>query len=691
MHQVHFIQKLYSKFYPQSFAKGLKLSDIPKKWQKLPIEEKKKLANELLTKGEELLSKEDLSAIKLFNEAAQLDSTNPFIWYRQGLAFFEHGTHENNEKSLLLASKNFKIATSLDPEVFDFWWAWANVLFIIGANKEEHPYILDAKKKYKYAISLSKNQSKDTLAELFWDYGSVRTKIADHSGEAIDLKKAIEAFSASFAYQTDPSSAFLYDIGNAYLKMGLLINENNVYLEAIDYFKKAIDKSKKHLDAWVGIADSYTQLYINTMNEEYFNLANSHFEHVLELNPLDAELWLDWARLLGESGRINADTKKLRASIEKCIRSFRRNNNLAQTIGQWTEALSLLGAYTNRLDLIIEAENKIMKITDMHSEESELWHSYGICMTAFGIYYGDIEYDYFAIEKFQLGLSLDRTNAETWHAIANSHAKIGKEIEDIDMLERANKFYTKAIDLKPASPVLIFDYAKNLTTLGEFTAIQITLEEAVKQFEMGLDLQKNAILSHPEWLYYYGLSLDLLGDVLEKEYLYEKAIEIFNNVLLVEPDFPKIHFRLALCFTHLLENNPKQEYLERADNCFKLAIKQDQEDDEVWLEWGLMFISFAQENMIITTKVDYFQEAEQKIIKAGQLGNSHAYYHLACLYSLTNRLEDAIRLLEKAQKSNILPPIEEMLEDEWLDNLRASDLFSDFLYQLENKQKITEE
>lgn len=688
MQQVHFIQKLYNKFFPQSFARGLKLTNISNELENLPVDEKKKLASDLLKKGEEILSKEDLSAIKLFNEAAQLDPSNPLIWYRQGLAFFEFGCQTNKEKSLLMASKNFKIAVSLDSEIFDFWWAWGNVLFVLGTQKDEYHYFLEAKKKYKHAIALSQNQSDDILSEVHWDNGLIHSHIADHSGEAIDLKKAIDEFHKSLSYQTDAPAAFWNDLGNAYLKMGYLINENNIYIQAIEYFKTATQKSKKLTDAWSSIAEAYSELYINTLDENYFNLANQHYEISLEQNPLNGDLWLEWARLLGESGKLNKDTKKLRASIEKCIRANRRNKNTNQITGQWVESLSFLGAYTNRLDLIVEAENRIMKETDLYSEESDLWYSYGICMKAFAIYYDDTDYDQFAIEKFQIGLSLDRSNPELWYELATCHSKVGKNLEDIEMLERAIKFFVKAIDLKPACPNIIFDYAKALTFLAEQTLNQKTLEEAVKQFEIALNLQKNAILAHPDWIFYYGSALDLLGDLFENESYYLKAIEIFNNVLLVDPDFPKIHFKLALCFSHILEVNSKTEYFEKAINCFKLASKQDPEDDNVWLEWGLTLTSFAYDNFSDEIKKQYYLEAEQKIIKAGQLGNQHAHYHLACLYSLTNRFEEAILFLEKAKSSDMLPPIEEMLDDEWLDNLRTTEIFSNFLHQIEKKQNI---
>ena len=179
MHQVHFIQKIYSKFFPQSFTKALKSIDIPDKWKNLNNDEKKKQSVQLLDEGEKLLSKNDLNAIKFFNDASLLDPTNPLIWYRQGLAFFDYGSNQNEEKAYHLASKNFKIAVSLDSEIFDFWWAWGNVLYVLSNKGDEYNYLQEAKKKYKHAIHLSKNQNDAVLSELYWDYALILTKISD--------------------------------------------------------------------------------------------------------------------------------------------------------------------------------------------------------------------------------------------------------------------------------------------------------------------------------------------------------------------------------------------------------------------------------------------------------------------------------------------------------------------------------
>jgi hypothetical protein len=84
-------------------------------------------------------------------------------------------------------------------------------------------------------------------------------------------------------------------------------------------------------------------------------------------------------------------------------------------------------------------------------------------------------------------------------------------------------------------------------------------------------------------------------------------------------------------------------------------------------------------------------EAEKKLLQSGQLGNQQTYYHLACLHSLLQRMEESLRFLKQAHIADILPPIEDLLQDEWLENLRSTEAFSLFIAQLERKENLADE
>ncbi|MEN9654944.1 MAG: hypothetical protein RL235_1056, partial [Chlamydiota bacterium] len=73
------------------------------------------------------------------------------------------------------------------------------------------------------------------------------------------------------------------------------------------------------------------------------------------------------------------------------------------------------------------------------------------------------------------------------------------------------------------------------------------------------------------------------------------------------------------------------------------------------------------------------------------LGASGAYYQLACLYSILGRTDEAMSFIYKALDARALPPMEEFMDDEWLDNLRLTEPFNRFVQALEAKLEAREQ
>ncbi|HSX26901.1 MAG TPA: tetratricopeptide repeat protein [Chlamydiales bacterium] len=686
--QAHPLRRIFARFFPRKVPSPILSADAS---SNLSHEQKKELALHYLYQGEMSLLQGNLNALSLFEAASNLDTENPQVWYRQGLSFFEYGSEEGKEKALLLAGKNFKIATQVNSQFFDAWVAWGNVLLQLGRFHEEHHFHLEAKEKYQKALALSEGQSKEVLAELYWDYGIVWSEIAQHSGEALDVRLAIDAFQTSKNYQEKPSPEFWNDCGKAYLEMGLLVNDPRLYLQSIDYLQRAIAASPHYFDGWMSLAEGYSQLYINTMDERYVAKASDAFACAAKMSPRDPEVWLGWGQLLGETGRLNNDTKSLRLSIEKCARGATIEAKNPLIISQWVESLSHLGAITSRLDLLIEAEHKILKATDLFPDDPDLWHAYGICLISFGRYYEDPEYFEMAIEKLQYGLSIDRTDAELWHALGVTHKLYADLTDETDLIERSNRFLAKAMDLKPSCPSLTYDTASALLMYSDMIDESSSLEQSLSLIESLLQNHKEAILRHPEWLFEYASALESLGDMNGEQAPLVRAVEIFSHILLIDPDFPCIHHRIAQCYTHLGHIAGDAEFHKRAIHFFRLAVRQDEENDAIWLDWGLCLIHLAHHTLDTEFMDQLYMDAEQKISRAGHLGNEGAYYNLACLYSILGRTQEAMDLIRKALAARALPPIDDLVDDEWLDNLRATESFAQFLTALEAKLQQTRE
>lgn len=689
--QVTPLKRMFARFFPK---KAVAASAIPREAvesEHLSEEQKKELALRYLVEGEMALLQGNLRALSCFEAASNLDPKNPQIWYRQGLAFFEYGSEEGKEKALLLAGKNFKVATQLQPSFFEAWSAWGGTLLQLGRFHEEHHFLLEAKNKYQKALERAEGQPRDTLAEIYWDYGIAWSELAKHSGEALDVRLAIEAFQTSKDYQDKPSPEFWHDCGKAYLEMGLLINDSRLYLQSIEYLQKAVENAPQYVDGWMSLAEGYSQLYINTLDEPYATKASEAYAMASKMSPADPAVWLGWAQLLGESGKHNSDPKTLRLGIEKCARAFQLDKEDPLIVSQWIESLSILGKITNRLDLLVEAEHKALKATDLFPDDPEPWHAYGICLMAFGKYYEDAEYYELAIEKLQYGLSIDRSDPESWHALGLVHKYYAELTQDEDLIERAHRFLSKAMDLKPTCPVVLYDAASCLFEFSEILDDLASLEQSILLFEQLLQTHKNTLLYHPQWLYSYACALESLGHFTNEEAHFSQAIEIFSHVLLIEPDFKGIHTKTANCYVNLGLEQGESEYYRRAVHFYRLALRENEEDDQALLDWGICLIHLAHHTLDTDFMHQLYMDAETKITKAGMLGNEQAYYTLACLYSILGRTHEAMHLLYKSLQAHALPPLEELFDDDWLDNVRITPAFAQFVAAIEAKMQQTRE
>lgn len=683
------IRKIFSRFFPKKY-----LSQAAKDssdWNLLNVDQKKQLALHNLAQGELALLHGNLAALNLFESASQLDPSNPQIWFRQGLAFFEYGSEEGKEKALLLASKHFKFATQLDPRFFDAWVAWGNTLLQLGKFHEEYHFLLEAKEKYQKALEYSSQQPADILAELYWDYGTVWSHIAEHSGEAIDVKVAIESFQTSLKLQTNPTPEFYHDCGKAHLDMGLLINDSRLYFQAVQYLLQAVQIAPSYFDGWTCLGEIYSQLYINTMDDRFVSKASQAYGCAVKISAHHSDTWLSFAQVLAEAGKLKSDIRLLRQSIENCARAYILDSKNPSIIAQWVESLSWLGLATSRLDLLTEAEQKITKATDAYPDDPDLWLAYGVCMICFGKYYEDADYFELAIEKLQIGLSIDRSCPELWHTLGNVHKLYADMTDHEDLLHRANRFYAKAIDLKPSCPSLIFDAANSLLSFSQLTHDLPTLEKALNYFETLLQNHKEVILHNPKWLVQYAKALEWLSEFSQENEPLYKALEIFSHVLLIDPDFPQVHLLIAQCNMLLGHQTGESDYYKKAISFFRLSSKQDEENEQVFLEWGICLIHLAHHVLDGDFMHQLYLDAEQKITTAGKLGNPAAYYHLACLYSILGRTQEAMDLIKHSLSIKALPTLEELMEDEWLENLRQTDSFYQFMAELETKIQSRED
>lgn len=629
------------------------------------------------------LKKGEVEGCNLFDLAESLDPKNHKILYDQGISLFEYGRSTKTKKYLLLANKKFKKALALYEHDFDSLKALGNSLFLLSKITNDHHFLLDSKEYYKKALDSSDNVPANVLAETYWHYGRVNLLLSKKSEEVSDLSIALNAHQTACTLNENLSPSFWSSYSACALNLGSQINDSKLYLEAIKFQKNAIAKESSNWRHWYRLARSLSKLFFTSSDEDHFLQANESFITSAKLNPTGDAFYLSWAKLLFTSGKKTKEVKRLYSAIEKCGFAQTLHVKNPKTYSIWSLALSEIGSIKEELSLLYDAENKAHEGASYNPRSTDLYFAKGYALFAQGKYFNEPDLYHQAIEKFQEGLSVDRTCHKLWHHLGCTYSILAKLENDPSYYERAMKFFTRAIHLNMKSTYL-FAYADTLLEIAELQNDESTLSDAITHFQQAISLNKNAIFIQTDSLAKYAKALDLYGDYKNEKNYYVQAIDVLKKILLVDPSFPNIHHKLGLVYDHLGELLDEREILEKALIHYKIAEKTAYEDATLFTDHALTKIHLAELSLTTEDRHNWYKEAEYKLMQSAKLGFTDAYYHLATLYSLSCEYEKAVHFLNKCVTFDALPHLDDLLEDEWLENLRHTELFQNFVEHLKS-------
>jgi tetratricopeptide (TPR) repeat protein len=649
----------------------------------------------LMKKGEEFLLQENplciAKSIDFFQQAIQLQPDNPEILLKQGTLLFEYPHTEENLQTLLLSIKKFKAALFLNPSYFEAWLSWGRSLFLLGVLSKQNHYFIEAEKKIKQALSLANDLSSDLLAEIYWDYGIIWTHIGDQSKEAIDLATALSCFKKCSTHNKNLPCEFWNIYGKTYLKMADKVNDVSLIVKAIDCFKQNIFPNAHCLDNIVLMADSLGKLYFHTQKEAYFLQAQNYFKTAAtQVAPSASELWHKWALFLLEAGRKFHCIKKLKKAFHKCQQALALNPNNSLILVTSAEILACLGAFTDKIHLIRQSQETLEQAIAFSKEKSlSFWHSYGECLYSYGSYFQDLDYYYQAIEKFQENTSVDSTSYQDWYALGRVYATIGEMNFDTEAFETSINFYSKAFHLKPLN-VYCLEYAFALTQGGNFQETDLfrkefLLHQAIVYFEYIFEIQKHSIQNNLEPFFHYATALNSLGECKEDISLRKSALEKFFQIFAIQPNMPHLHYHIGLTYSSIGETLGELEYYIKAIYHYNLEFQQTKDDDTLLLNWGIALINIGELLVDKNIAQTVYLEAEKKLLSAALLGNEEAFYQLGCLYTILGYQDRAMHFIQKSYLANVLPPVEELLEDDWLEDLYHNPDFQDLISRLEKE------
>lgn len=674
----------------QSFEKLNELIDFSK-LASVSKEESELLANLLLLHGAEQLAKGDTTVLETFETAAKIVSYSSSIYYEQGQIF---ARYKDNLRCLYLAHQAFVRAKEKDVNFINAHYKDAKILLEIALIEKDIQYIVEANQGFAKVFQLLEiSSSTIDLTEFYWKWGVCLAELGRLEGEPLDFLEALKKFSLAQEYGL-ATPEFFNDYGDALTDVGSLLDNKDYFLEALKYFTEASNLDPENFRAWFSQACCLQHLSDLNINQEYLESADSCFGIAAQIKPNHSLVWLKWAQLESAIGKLKMDTY----CIENSWLKFEQANNLEPNqpilFNCWAESELFLGSTKDDLELILSAKSRVQKSLEIQPDLADTWYLYGLCLNELGHYFEDASYYSQAIEKFQYGLSLNSRSPLLWYGMALAHYALGEIKNDLSSIEKAVRFCSRVIDYGGgAEPQFWNDWGVGLLKLGEITDQAQYVEWAIEKFEKALNTSSNIVVKDHfdlEWVYHYGCAFDLLGDLTGDYVYFEKAVHILHQVVQLAPEDKEARYNYALALYHLADSVWEVEDYEKAIEQFQILIDNDPEDSMAYIDYGITLISLAiliRDEHERDREEELFRQAESYLVHATSLGNYQAFYHLAGLYSLNHLYPQALHFIERAQFCGVLPGIPDLLQDSWLENLRKTHAFRQFLDGLSSQSK----
>lgn len=660
----------------------------PAKWPGLSSRESDLLALLFIAQGAFYMSQGDKQALENFKLASQIAPNNVMVFYRLGIAYSIYG---NNMQCIIGACKAFQRSVEIDPNLFEGWYMWGVALLQRGTSLHEASHLEEAHKKFAVAESLAHTVNKDKVADLYGQWGLNWQMHGKFSEEACDFHRALEKYRQA-ADKGLNNERFWNDYADATAELAGLIGSDDLFLEAIKLYQKALNVSPESFISWVHIGFCYQRLFDMSRDEQFFFSAHEAYTHASEIEDSSLSLWLNWGILFADVAKEKRDGELFQMSFEKFAKADACEPNHPNVLCRWGEALVLCGGYADRVDLLREAESKIIRSLEIEPGIADTWYVYGACLSELGRYFTDISYYHQAIEKLQYGLTLNPSHPMLWHTLSLSHFAIGELQNDPEMVRKAIEYCSRVTECTHGRVPAEFwnDWGVALMKLAELTNDQSCVESAIEKFEKAVGPNCSYLeqqIGCPDWYYNYACALDFLGDFTEEPREHEKAVHVLSYLLEQDPACCHVRYNLALALSHLADLTDDIDVYHKSIEHFQILLENDHEDAVAWNDWGLTLVNLAElihEHTNPQKSQELFEQAENKFQHAIALGNTQAFYNLACLYSLMLNFTAAMHYIERAEMAGSLPTIDEMLHDSWLDGLRQTPHFRHFLTKKNN-------
>lgn len=648
-------------------------------WEELGDGERLKLALLFLQKGEQLvmdLGRLDLDeiedlVIESFLYAEQLAPEHMELLCREALASYRLGVMAQKGRYFIFALEKLTQAQVVDPAAFSathqWWHLWGQVLSALSQYTQNETFLIQAIEKLEQAAAIELNE------EILWDSARVWSKLSQCSSELSDAHKALSYFRQA-QQAGERGGPFLCDFAETLIWVAHLTGRIDPLDEAGSLSREVIAGAEMQEQKTL-LTRGWTLRAIIAKKRVELTGAASDFEAADQLLheailavPHHAPLWLAWGELFLRWGWIRRELPLVETALEKLTSLKIGECDPMDVSGLLGCSIVLLGLLADDLKLIQEGASRIEAALDIDSEHRDVRFAHAFSLYARGAYFHDEEFFERGRDLLRSLLEEDSAQVFVLYMLFRCQLGLARIQEDREGICAALGMIARVCEMRPLSAPMFGEWGQALICLYELDeGGEATLEEAVSRFAKAMDLDDD-----PIWQFNHGCALDTLGNLTGDEETFERAVEELADVYQKRPDVLDVGYHLARSLLHFGELTSGVESLYQAVDLYKQVVEHDPEDDTAWCEFGYALLNLSElvDEPVQPDKGRQLREkAEGSLLRAAELGNGPANYHLACLYALSEMKGAAMDYLKRAQAARALPQADDLAADDWLDNL----------------------
>ena len=655
-------------------------------WKGLQRPDRDLLVSMVLKYGNRLLTQNrDREATDLFTRLKNLTSDNWNSSLIIGQLYLRHG---NSKGRLAQAKDHLVYALKRNPSSTESISCATEAWLSLGVEDEDLEILHEAVDTWQQLLQSMEPSLQQPRALIRYGIARFWQKIGLFSQELCDYQQAIQVVNEGLQEAKETPCLWAV-LGELLMAVADLLNRPDLREESCNALARALELDRADSRLWLAKARCHAKLYMSGQSGDHLVQAEQAFKSAAALDDTCEDLWIEWGELRLLEGRLSRDLGVIGTAVEKLQHALNLSPHSARTLISLARAQALLGSRIEDWELLRQSEQHLQQAQRIDPQHPSLKYTYALLLLHMGQYHEDARYLQQALAVLDSWSATPTQEGEYWYIRAWILSTLAILTHDPSLMDDANQGFSRAAEVSQGDTRPLYDeWGCCLLKLAEWTQESRYVQAAVAKFERAVVGFENAGDSGPplEWLYDYGCALDFLGDYTDEPQHYEKAIQVLTHIVQHDPEFWPARYNLALAWAHLGELTAEVDCFYEAISGLEEITSHDAEDDHAWHELGVTLLDLA----LLTRDPGHpdryeslMHQAESNLLQAAKLGHTPSLYSLAGLYSQLGAIDPAMHYLERARNAGTLPPASTLIHDDWLEQLRDTTAFQEFLLSLD--------